>query len=189
MWLPQRATRSRVTRGDRPRSRAAAEIHACAARSAYPGIAGMVAFSSRARGGPPPSGTRKSTRATMTGSGASKSRAIASASSPENGSSRAARSRASPEASSARASFTAPERMSCASRAAAARAARVSTSGSATSGMGSTVPSGRRTVMPPAHARSAASRPTRSSASPWKIVAIVSRGRCATRTPSIVSRP
>jgi hypothetical protein len=133
-------------------------------------MAGMVAFSSRARGAPPPSGSRKSTRATITGSGASsKVRAIASASRPEKGSTSAARSRASPEESSARASFTDPERISSASAAAASSVARGSTSGSATSGMGTTVPSGLRTVMPPAQASRAAARPTSTSFSPWKI--------------------
>src|SRR5512142_1001908 len=142
-------------------------------------MAGMVALSSRARGlpasgwgdrvrlGPPRSGIRKSTRATSTGSGASNSRAIASASSPENGSTSAARSRASPEARSARASLSAPARMRPASAAAPASASRVTTSGSATSGMGTTLPSGRRTVIPSAQARAAAARPTATS---WSLL-------------------
>ena len=152
-------------------------------------MAGMVALSSSARGAPPPSGTRKSTRACRAGFGASvKSLAIASASSPANGSTRAARSRASPWSRRWRASFTAPDRIACASRATPASASRDSTSGSATSGMGTTLPSGLRTVSPAAHARPAAARPISMSASDSKMGSIRSSPGVAARVVPLIGK-
>ena len=76
--------------------------------------------------------------------------------------------------------------MRSASPARASSAARDITSGSASSGIGTTAPSGLSTVSPSAQARSAASRPTATSASPSKMSVMASfRGRCAASGPLI----